>query len=140
MQFRRVFPTAPIICLLDADALKEQQEIDRMLRSAPRGSLCKRLGRWDIEDEFGIADLVAALNFAYPDGEMITVSDIDVNQRLIPQLENLVRWKKTADFEKVLFARRLTRVPYLQLPDSMRLVAYAAREAVLPSEAKLNAR
>lgn len=133
LSYKKSFPGIPIICVLDQDAADEAAEVERMLRSAPDGSVCFRLKRGTFEDEFTPEQIALVLNQTYPNGEQIHASDFDTNRKMLPQISHITYMKKMAEFDKIAFAKSAGKSWIVQpddLPEVFKeIVAHIGRVA-----------
>lgn len=111
------YPNRKIICLLDSDAKKEKEDIERVIKDHRNKYRCVFIEKGTFEDLFDLAISIEVLNSLYPDGELITQADFDPNKDFLSNIGKIMFHKKQAQFDKVVFAKTIClRIDTEKLP------------------------
>lgn len=125
LKYKKAFRGVPIVCVLDRDAMEQEKEIDRMMRTAPEGSKCFRSDEGSFVDHISSEQIATLLNILYPDGDLIQVSDFEgVTPPILGQIEAIVKKKKLAEYDKVAFAELASKTirDLEEIPSFFRMV------------------
>lgn len=107
LSFRSNYPNLKIICLLDFDAKKERDDINRIVKHHHDKYRLIFIDKGTYEDIFDLNLSIDVLNELYPDGEIITISDFDRSKDFLLNIKRIMFNKKKAHFDKALFAKTI---------------------------------
>lgn len=105
LNFKNKYPKRKIICLLDADAVKEKNDIARVIRDHNNKYFMAFIEKGTFEDIFDLETSIAVINDMYPEGNKITLDDFDPQKEFLSNINRILFDKKKAKFDKVKFAR-----------------------------------
>lgn len=108
MSQREKFPLMKMICLLDSDALKEAENISRLVKDNRDKYHLIHIKKGCFEDLFNLSKSVEILNLMYPDGESILIEDFDTSKDFGQNIGRILHDKKKAKFDKVKFAKLIS--------------------------------
>jgi hypothetical protein len=97
-----------MVCLLDADAQKEKEDIQRIIKDHQDKYRLVFIEKGTFEDLFDIDESIEILNEMYPEGDLITIEDFDQSKDFLPNVQRFLFIKKKAKFDKVLFAKKIS--------------------------------
>jgi hypothetical protein len=97
-----------IICLLDSDAIKERDDIQRIMKDHKNQYRLIFIESGTFEDIFDLDLSIEIINELYPDGELICSSDFNKSKDFLSNINRLMYTKKKAQFDKVLFAKTIS--------------------------------
>lgn len=106
--FKVKYPLRKIICLLDSDALKERDNIQRIIKDQKDKYRVVFIKKGTFEDIFDLDLSIEVLNEMYPEGEPIVKSDFDESKGFLKNLKSFLFSKKKAQFDKTLFAKSIS--------------------------------
>ena len=106
--FKDKYPNRKIICLLDSDAIKERDDILRVIKDNKDKYRLIFIEKGTFEDIFDIQFSIKIVNDLYPDGDDIELSDFDQNKDFLSNIKKIMHFKKKAQFDKVLFAKTIS--------------------------------
>lgn len=104
MSRRANYPNLKIICLLDSDAMKEKENIERIVKKNKNKYKLVFIEKGTFEDIFDLNFSIKIINKLYPEGERITKEDFDSSKDFLSNVNRILFHKKRARFDKVLFA------------------------------------
>ncbi|MET4108531.1 hypothetical protein ABIB60_003905 [Hymenobacter sp. UYP22] len=129
LTFRAKYPNRKMICLLDSDAKKERDNIERIVKDNKHKYRMVFIEQGTFEDLFELPYAVQTLNELYPDGEEILVSDFDTTKDFLSNVKRIMFQKKQATFDKVAFAKLISlRVDVDQLPTEINQILDIAQD------------
>ncbi|MDW3195482.1 MAG: hypothetical protein R8G66_24105 [Cytophagales bacterium] len=102
------YPNRKMICLLDSDAIKEKDDLERVILDNKDKYRLFYLDNGTFEDLFDLEFSVQILNEIYPNGDEIFVSDFDSSKDFLQNAKRLLFEKKKAQFDKVLFSKSIS--------------------------------
>jgi len=102
------YPERKMICLLDSDAIKERDDIQRVVDGNKDKYRLVFIPEGTFEDLFDLQESIDVINELYPEGDDITIDEIDRSKDLLTNMKKLLFHKKKAQFDKVLFARKMS--------------------------------
>jgi len=108
LDFKEKYPQLKIICLLDSDAVKEAQDIGRLVRDNKDKYHLIHIDKGCFEDIFEISTSIEILNNMYPTGEEILISDFDETKDFSGNISKILHEKKNSKFDKVKFAKLIS--------------------------------
>jgi len=108
LSFKEKYPNRKMICLLDSDAVKERDSIQRIIKDKKDKYRIVFIEQGTFEDIFPIDDSIAILNKLYPDGELIVKSDFEPSKDFLTNVNRVLHFKKKAEFDKVSFAQKIS--------------------------------
>jgi hypothetical protein len=118
-----------MICLLDADAKKESDNISRLIKGNFDKYHLVYIRQGCFEDLFDLSDSIKVLNKIYPDGDEIFLEDFDSNKDFGSNISQILHMKKKARFEKVKFAKAIsTSIGADKIPSEIREILDVARK------------
>lgn len=130
--FKKQYPNLKIICLLDADATKEIDEIERIIKNNLNMYRIFKISKGTFEDIFDIDASINILNEMYADGENIELSDFDDEKEFLVNVRKILHEKKQAAFDKVKFARNISlKVDINKFPKIIDEIISAAKTLTL---------
>ena len=106
--FKKKYPKRKMICLLDSDAVKERDDIQRIIKNNQNKYKLVFIEKGTFEDIFDIKSSVQVLNEMYPEGTPIELTDFDLTKDFLTNMNKVIHEKKKAKFDKVQFARNIS--------------------------------
>lgn len=129
MSYKAKFPKMKMICLLDADAKKESENLSRLIKENLDKYHLVYIKQGCFEDLFELSDSIKVLNKIYPDGEEIFFEDFDSKKDFGSNISKILHMKKKAKFEKVKFAKAIsTSISADKIPSEIREILDVARK------------
>jgi len=107
-KYKRELPHLKLVVLLDSDAVKEADDIKRMIRGKKANYEMFCIEKGTFEDLFDLNASVQILNKLYPEGEAICISDFDQDKEFLANACKVLYQKKKATFDKVNFAKTMS--------------------------------
>lgn len=101
------YPERKIVCFLDSDAIKERDDINRVISKEQNKYRMVFIENGTFEDLFDLSYSVEILNFLYTEGADILTSDFDPSKDFLSNVKKILYHKKKATFDKVLFAQTI---------------------------------
>jgi len=108
LSFKSNYPNRKIICLLDSDAIKERDDIQRVINDNKDKYRIVFIKKGAFEDIFDLDFSIEILNEIYPEGDEILKSDFDSTKDFLTNIKRILFLKKKASFDKVLFAKKIS--------------------------------
>lgn len=108
INFKRKYPKRKMICLLDSDAVKERDNIQRIIKNNQNKYKLVFIEKGTFEDIFDIDSSIQVLNEMYPEGTPIELTDFDTSKDFLTNIKKVIHEKKKAQFDKVQFARNIS--------------------------------
>lgn len=108
LSFKDKYPNRKMVCLLDSDAKKERDDIQRIIKDHKDKYRLVYINKGTFEDLFDINTSVEILNEMYPEGDLITITDFDTSKDFLTNVQRFLFIKKKAKFDKVLFAKKIS--------------------------------
>ena len=108
LSFKANYPNRKIICLIDSDAKKEKDDIQRIIKDHQDKYRLIFIKKGTFEDLFDINSSIEILNEMYPEGDLITIADFDTSKNFLQNVQRFLFSKKKAKFDKVLFAKKIS--------------------------------
>ncbi|MBN8674289.1 MAG: hypothetical protein J0L56_09150 [Chitinophagales bacterium] len=108
LSFKANYPNRKIICMLDADAKKERDDIQRVIKDQQNKYRLVFIEKGTFEDLFDLELSVAILNEMYQEDDPVLVSDFDPSKDFLQNIKRVLFEKKKAVFDKVLFAKTIS--------------------------------
>jgi hypothetical protein len=134
LSFKSNYPNRKIICLLDFDAKKEKDDIQRIVNEHKDKYRLVFIEKGTFEDIFDLKLSVEILNELYPDGDLITVMDFDSSKDFLVNIKRIMYTKKKANFDKVLFAKKISlRLDIDKLPKEIEEIITIAKDFTKPT-------
>ncbi len=109
LSFKDKYPDLKMICLLDSDAIKEKNEIQRIINNNLDKYRLIYIDHGAFEDLFDKNTAIEIINKMYPNGEHILLDDIDNDQEFAKSISNILFEKKKEKFDKVKFAKKMAQ-------------------------------
>lgn len=135
LSFKANFPNRKIICLLDADAVKERDDIQRVIKDHQDKYRLVFIKKGTFEDLFDLDLAIDILNDIYPDGEAIIRADFNPDRDFLQNIGRILHLKKKATFDKVLFAKTISlKMDIEKLPDEINTFFAIAKDLVTPGK------
>ena len=106
--FKKKYPNLKMICLLDSDAKKEIDEIQRIIKNSKNMYRIFTIDGGTFEDVFDIDTSISILNEMYQDGQAIEKSDFKEGKHFLENVNSFMYFKKKAEFDKVKFAQKIS--------------------------------
>lgn len=132
--FKAAYPNRKIICLLDADAQKEREDLERVINNHKDKYRLVFIQNGTFEDIFDLYISIDILNELYPDGEPITRADFIAGKDFLTNIKRVMFHKKKAQFDKVLFAKTIAlRMDIEKLPKEIADILAIAEDFVRPT-------
>ncbi|TGK45969.1 TOPRIM nucleotidyl transferase/hydrolase domain-containing protein [Leptospira kanakyensis] len=123
--------TIPIIILLDNDAKKEAEEINRIIKDKKNKYRLFLIPNGTFEDLYPLSDSIKLINELY-EGEKIKEEDWDSKKDFLTNVDKLLWQKKKAKFDKVKFAKLLS--VKIELDNIPKLITELINTAILLKE------
>jgi len=101
------YPERKIVCFLDSDAVKERDDINRVISKEQNKYRMVFIENGTFEDLFDLSYSVEILNYLYTEGVDILTSDFDPSKDFLSNVKKILYHKKKATFDKVLFAQTI---------------------------------
>lgn len=101
------YPNRNIVCFLDSDAVKERDDINRVIQNKQNKYRMVFIENGTFEDLFDLNYSIEILNYLYPEGSEIYNSDFDSSKDFLSNIKKILFNKKKATFDKVLFAQTI---------------------------------
>jgi len=131
--FRANYPNRKIICLLDSDAKRERDDLNRVINDHKDKYRLVFINNGTFEDIFDLSLSIDILNELYPDGEPIVNTDFVAGKDFLSNVNRILFQKKKAQFDKVLFAKTIAlRMDIDKLPEEIKDVLAIAADFVNP--------
>lgn len=108
INFKRKYPKRKMICLLDSDAIKERDNIQRIIKNNQNKYKLVFIEKGTFEDIFDIDSSIQVLNEMYPEGTPIELTDFDSSKDFLTNIKRVIHEKKKAQFDKVQFAKNIS--------------------------------
>lgn len=129
ISFRSKYPKLKMICILDSDAIKERDSLNRLIKNNRDKYHLTYIEKGCFEDLFNLEDSIRVLNDIYPDGELISLSDFDREKDFLTNVKRILHVKKKAQFDKVKFAKRISfSIEVTDIPKEIMQVLKAAEK------------
>ncbi len=133
--FKVKYPNRKIIVLLDADATKERDDIQRVIKDRMNRYRLFFIEEGTFEDLFALDESIRVLNEIYPLGEPILGEDFDPSKDFLSNVSRLLFQKKKATFDKVLFARHLSyQMDITTMPELLKQILKVAQDFTSPGK------
>lgn len=133
--FKRNHPNLKMICLLDSDAVKERDEINRIIKEHKNKYRVVFINAGTFEDLFDLTTSVTILNEMYPDGEDILETDFDESKDFVTNIKKIMYVKKKAEFDKVAFASKISlKIDIEKLPKEIQGIFDIAESFTAPAK------
>ncbi|MGB5982787.1 MAG: hypothetical protein WBG46_11645 [Nonlabens sp.] len=133
--FRSKYPKRKIVCFLDSDAIKERDDINRVINDQQDKYRMLFIENGTFEDLFDLAYSVDILNYLYPEGTDILVSDFDTSKDFLSNIKKILFNKKKATFDKVLFAQTIAlRIDINNVPEQINQVLEIVQDFAEPAK------
>ncbi len=117
---KQKYPDRKMICLLDSDAVKERDDIQRIINDHKDLYRLVFINKGTLEDIFDLNISIQILNEMYPDGELITIDDFQLGKNFLSNIKQIMFQKKKATFDKVLFAKKISmKIDIDKLPNEI---------------------
>ncbi|VXC57046.1 MULTISPECIES: OLD family protein [Bacteroidota] len=131
--FRTNYPNRKMICLLDADAKKERDNLERIINNNKDKYRLVFIENGTFEDIFELDISIDILNELYPDGDQILRSDFIDGKDFLSNIKRIMFEKKKAQFDKVLFAKTTAlKMDIDKLPKEVANILAIAEDFVKP--------
>lgn len=135
LSFKDKYPKRKMICLLDADAKKERDDIQRIIKDNQDKYRLVFIDKGTFEDLFDLNTSIEILNEMYPEGDLITISDFDTSKDFLPNIQRFLFEKKKAKFDKVLFAKKISlKIDIEKLPKEIAEILKIAEDFTQPKK------
>lgn len=129
------YPERKIICFLDSDAVKERDDINRVIEKEQNKYRMIFIEIGTFEDLFDLNYSVEILNYLYTEGADILVSDFDSSKDFLSNIKKILFIKKKATFDKVLFAKTIAlRIDIDAIPEQINEVINIVKDFSKPSK------
>jgi hypothetical protein len=102
------YPNRKIICILDSDAVREREDILRVIKDNKDKYHLVFIEKGTFEDLFDLNFSITILNELFPDGEPIVRDDFDEKKFFLININKILFAKKNARFDKVAFAKKIS--------------------------------
>ena len=123
------YPERKIICLLDSDATKERDDIQRVVDGNKNMYRLVFISNGTLEDIFDLQTSIEIINELYSEGETITIDDIDTKKDFLSNMKKLLYHKKKAQFDKVLFAKTISlKLDIKKIPKEIKEILEIAKD------------
>jgi 5S rRNA maturation endonuclease (ribonuclease M5) len=123
------YPNRKVICLLDADAKKEKENLERVINEHKDKYRIVYINKGTFEDIFDVETSVEILNEMYPEGDAVTSADFDKSKDFLANINKVLYYKKKAKFDKVLFAKTISlRMDIEKLPKEISEILSVAED------------
>lgn len=106
--FKQKYPKRKMICLLDSDAVKERNDIQRIIKNNHNKYKVICIEKGTFEDIFDIYTSIQVLNEMYTEGTPIELADFDLTKDFLLNIKKVLYKKKKAQFDKVQFSRNIS--------------------------------
>ncbi|MFD2451514.1 TOPRIM nucleotidyl transferase/hydrolase domain-containing protein [Ideonella paludis] len=107
MSFKSKYPKLKMICMLDSDATRERDGLNRIIKNNREKYHLTYISKGCFEDLFNLEDSIHILNELYPEGELISIADFEKGKDFMANVKKILHLKKNAQFDKVKFARKM---------------------------------
>jgi len=135
LSFKSNYPNRKIICLLDSDAVKERDDIQRIIKDHKDKYRIVFIEKGTFEDIFDTEVSIEILNELYPDGEPIIKSDFDTSKDFLTNIKRVLFVKKKAQFDKVLFSKKISlKIDIEKLPKEISEILEIVESFTKPSK------
>ncbi|MDO7173872.1 hypothetical protein [Mariniflexile sp. AS56] len=132
---RSKYPERKIICFLDSDAIKERDDINRVVQNEQNKYRMIFIEKGTFEDLFDLKYSVEILNYLYTEGVDVLVSDFDPTKDFLTNISRILYVKKKAVFDKVLFARTISlKMDIEYIPEKINEVLQIVKDFSTPSK------
>jgi len=135
LSFKSNYPNRKIICLLDSDAIKERDNIQRVINDHKDKYRIVFIEKGTFEDIFDLDFSIEIINELYPDGDEILKSDFDAAKDFLTNIKRILFIKKKASFDKVLFAKKISlKIDIEKLPKEINEILEVVKLFTKPSK------
>lgn len=135
LSLKNNYPNRKIICLIDSDAIKEKNNIQRIIKNHQDKYRLVFIEKGTFEDLFDINTSVNILNEMYPEGELITIEDFEKSKDFLHNVQRFLYVKKKAKFDKVLFAKEISfKLDIDKLPKEIEEILKIAEDFTKPAK------
>jgi hypothetical protein len=118
---RSKYPHQGVVMLLDSDAKREKNNIERMSRDQKNLYHLEFIETGTYEDLFPRPLTIEILNQMYPEGELLEATDFEEGRSFLDAVKVLLHEKKKAAFDKKRFAREMAlKIPAEEIPQQLR--------------------
>lgn len=107
LSFKEKYPDLKMVCLLDSDAVKEKEEIQRIITDKLDKYRLIYIEHGAFEDLFDLETSLTVLNALHPNGEDIIKDDIEQSKDFARSISKVLFLKKKEKFDKVKFAKMM---------------------------------
>lgn len=107
LSLKEKYPKLKIVCLLDSDAVKEKDNIERVIRKKLNKYRLVYIKKGAFEDLFDTEISLDIINELYPNGALITKEDLDQSKEFAKSIDNSLFKIKQEKFDKVKFAKKI---------------------------------
>ncbi|KAA6330131.1 hypothetical protein EZS27_021133 [termite gut metagenome] len=108
LNFKHKYPNRKMICLLDSDAIKERNDIQRIVKNHQDKYKLIFINKGTFEDIFDLNISIKILNEIYTEGLPIEKTDFDSAKDFLTNIKKILFEKKQTQFDKVSFARKIS--------------------------------
>lgn len=109
LENKEKYPNLKMVCLLDSDAIKERDDITRLLKQENLYHKYRLvfIEKGAFEDIFSLDIALEVINELYPNGEKIIKEDIDEKKEFAKSIQQILHSKKKEKFNKIAFAKNI---------------------------------
>ena len=134
-EYSEKFPKRKIICLLDSDAVKERDELLRVMKNRHHKYHLVYIDKGCFEDLFDRGYAISVLNEIHAEGEDVSASDFDQTKDFGENVKKILHTKKSTRLDKVLFAETISlRIPTSEIPEQILEIFDFAKKYTIPKK------
>ncbi|MCW6544883.1 hypothetical protein NE897_04055 [Yersinia ruckeri] len=123
ISLKEKYPKLKIVCLLDSDAVKEKDSIERVIRKKLNKYRLVYIKKGAFEDLFDTKISLDIINELYPNGDLITKENLDQSKEFAKTIDKALFNIKQEKFDKVKFAKKIAfKIDIENIPKELRKV------------------
>ncbi|WP_122499495.1 TOPRIM nucleotidyl transferase/hydrolase domain-containing protein [Pseudomonas viridiflava] len=132
-EYSEKFPKMKIICMLDSDAIKERDDLLRVMENRRQKYHLVFIERGCFEDLFDLRYSISVLNEIHAEGDDVSASDFDQDKDFGDNVKKILHAKKSTRLDKVRFAETISlRIPTSAIPEQIRELFEVATNFTIP--------
>lgn len=107
ISFKEKYPKLKIVCLLDSDAKKEKEAIERIIVNKLDKYRLIYIKKGAFEDLFDTEISLDVVNKLFPNGGLINLDDLDKTKEFAKSIDKVLFERKNEKFDKVKFSKQI---------------------------------